>query len=276
MLKIGEFSKLTNISVRMLHYYDEVGLLKPIQTDSFTGYRFYSVSQIPTLQKIIMLRDLHFQISEIQSALNDWSKETLIQKMKLKIKEKEEIIKQEQQQIKQIERTIESIDNEQLHIHYNVILREIPEQRVVSLRHVIPHYHDEGILWSQLLSYIKSEHIEILKQNNNNIAIYHDQEHKEKGVDIEVCFLVKNKMNCSKPYQCHIIKGVETMACMMVRGSYHHLSLAYQSFAQWLDDNPQYEMDGLSRQICHRDYTNEENEDDFLTEIQIPVQMIEN
>ena len=49
MLKIGEFSKLTNISVRMLHHYDEIGLLKPIKIDAQNGYRFYSVSQVPDL-----------------------------------------------------------------------------------------------------------------------------------------------------------------------------------------------------------------------------------
>ncbi len=51
MLKIGEFSRLTRVSVRMLHYYDDIGLLKPVQTDKFTGYRLYSVSQVAALQK---------------------------------------------------------------------------------------------------------------------------------------------------------------------------------------------------------------------------------
>ena len=120
MLKIGEFSKLTNISVRMLHHYDEIGLLKPIKIDAQNGYRLYSVSQIPDLQKIVMLRDLHFQISEIQSALHDWSKETLIEKVK--------------KLIKQIEQTIHSIGTEQLDLHYNVILREVFDQCVISLR----------------------------------------------------------------------------------------------------------------------------------------------
>lgn len=52
MLKIGEFSRLTRVSVRMLHYYDDIGLLKPVQTDKFTGYRLYSVSQVAALQKL--------------------------------------------------------------------------------------------------------------------------------------------------------------------------------------------------------------------------------
>ena len=134
MLKIGEFSKLTNISVRMLHHYDEIGLLKPIKIDAQNGYRLYSVSQIPDLQKIVMLRDLHFQISEIQSALHDWSKETLIKKMKCKIREKETLIEKVKKLIKQIEQTIHSIGTEQLDLHYTVILREVFDQCVISLR----------------------------------------------------------------------------------------------------------------------------------------------
>ena len=68
MFKIGEFSKLTQVSIRMLRYYDEAGLLKPAEIDSFTGYRFYSTEQIPVLNKIIFLRDLGFNVSEITVA----------------------------------------------------------------------------------------------------------------------------------------------------------------------------------------------------------------
>jgi len=53
MFRIGEFSKLTQVSIRMLRYYDETGLLKPAQIDKFTGYRLYSVDQIPTLHRIV-------------------------------------------------------------------------------------------------------------------------------------------------------------------------------------------------------------------------------
>ena len=51
MFKIGEFSKLTQVSTRMLRYYDETGLLKPAKVDSLTGYRMYSAEQISTLNR---------------------------------------------------------------------------------------------------------------------------------------------------------------------------------------------------------------------------------
>jgi DNA-binding transcriptional MerR regulator len=60
MFRIGEFSKLTQVSIRMLRYYDETGLLKPAETDRFTNYRLYSIAQIPVLNKIIFMRDLGF------------------------------------------------------------------------------------------------------------------------------------------------------------------------------------------------------------------------
>ncbi|WP_248630960.1 MerR family transcriptional regulator, partial [Paenibacillus riograndensis] len=61
---------MTQISIRMLRYYDEVGLLKPAETDKWTGYRMYSVEQIPVLNKIIYLRDSGFNVSEIAVALD--------------------------------------------------------------------------------------------------------------------------------------------------------------------------------------------------------------
>ena len=53
MFRIGEFSKLTQVSIRMLRYYDEVGLLTPAEVDKWTGHRLYSVEQIPRLNKIL-------------------------------------------------------------------------------------------------------------------------------------------------------------------------------------------------------------------------------
>ena len=66
MFRIGEFSKLMQVSVRMLRYYDEVGLLKPAQSDPWTGYRMYSVEQIPVLNRILYLQDCGFTVAEIE------------------------------------------------------------------------------------------------------------------------------------------------------------------------------------------------------------------
>jgi DNA-binding transcriptional MerR regulator len=84
MFKIGEFSKLTQVSVRMLRYYDETGLFKPAQIDKFTGYRSYSVDQIPILHRIIFLRDSGFQVSEIAAVLKKWDSDSIIEELEIK------------------------------------------------------------------------------------------------------------------------------------------------------------------------------------------------
>ena len=55
MLKIGEFSKLSRISIRMLRHYDETGLLRPTEIDRFTGYRYYCEDQLPVAGRIAAL-----------------------------------------------------------------------------------------------------------------------------------------------------------------------------------------------------------------------------
>ena len=65
MLKIGEFSKLSRVSVRMLRHYDEIGLLKPAETDRFTDYRYYREDQLPTACRIAALRDMGFSLADI-------------------------------------------------------------------------------------------------------------------------------------------------------------------------------------------------------------------
>ena len=81
MFRIGEFSKLMQVSVRMLRYYDEIELFKPAQIDKFTGYRLYSIEQIPILQKNILLRDVKFSVAEIGVAIVKWDNHFMIQQL---------------------------------------------------------------------------------------------------------------------------------------------------------------------------------------------------
>ncbi len=67
MMKIGDFSKLSRVSIKALRYYDEMGLLKPIEIDRFTGYRYYSASQLSSLNRIIALKDMGFSLEQIAS-----------------------------------------------------------------------------------------------------------------------------------------------------------------------------------------------------------------
>jgi DNA-binding transcriptional MerR regulator len=68
-LSIGDFSRITHLSVKTLRHYHEAGLLEPAQVDPGTGYRYYSTSQVPTAQVIRRFRDLGMPVREVADLL---------------------------------------------------------------------------------------------------------------------------------------------------------------------------------------------------------------
>ena len=65
MLKIGLFSKLSRVSIRMLRYYDEIGLLHPAYIDPESDYRYYREDQLPQIGWITALRDMGFSLADV-------------------------------------------------------------------------------------------------------------------------------------------------------------------------------------------------------------------
>ena len=70
MLKIGEFAWLSQVTVETLRHYDRIDLLKPVHLDRFTGYRYYSLDQLPRLNRILALKDLGLPLKEIARLLD--------------------------------------------------------------------------------------------------------------------------------------------------------------------------------------------------------------
>ena len=95
-MQITEFAKLTGVSVRTLHYYDEIGLLKPAEVDEWTGYRFYDEKNLEKMQQIMFYRELDFSLKSIIGILSspDFDKQkALDEQKKLLILKKERLEK---------------------------------------------------------------------------------------------------------------------------------------------------------------------------------------
>ena len=69
-MQIKEFAELVGVSVRTLHYYDGIGLLKPSEVDKYTGYRFYDRSCFERMQEILFYRELDFSLKTISEILS--------------------------------------------------------------------------------------------------------------------------------------------------------------------------------------------------------------
>jgi len=71
MLKIGEFSKLAHVTVKTLRHYSQIGLLKPAHIDHFSGYRYYTLNQLPRLNRILALKESGFSLEEVTRLLDE-------------------------------------------------------------------------------------------------------------------------------------------------------------------------------------------------------------
>ena len=83
-LHVREFAKLTGVSVRTLHFYDEIGLLKPSSVDEQNGYRFYDECSLTRMQEILFYRELDFPLKEIRMILfsPDYDKQNALKEQK--------------------------------------------------------------------------------------------------------------------------------------------------------------------------------------------------
>lgn len=269
MFRIGEFSKLTQVSIRMLRYYDGAGLLKPAQTDPSSGYRLYSAEQIPALGKILFLRDVGFGVAEIAHALSAWDDATIRQLLAQKRQAIEDTIRMEQDKLSRIGMAMRDIEQQNLPIHYRVTLKSIPTYPVLSVRKVIANYYAEGLLWKELARFAQ-EHGAPL--SDHTFSLYHDVEFKEQDVDVELCMQVSTLGEGMNGFLYRHTEAVPVMACAMVHGSFENIAGAFHSLADWLQQHPQYTMTAPTRQIVHRGPWNEESESQYLTEIQIPLE----
>lgn len=102
-MQIKKFAELTGVSVRTLHYYDEIGLLKPSSVDRFTGYRYYDESSVLRMQEILFYRELDFSLKSIAEILSSpkYDREKALKEQKKLLTLKKE----------RLERLILSIDN---------------------------------------------------------------------------------------------------------------------------------------------------------------------
>src|SRR5690349_13499337 len=115
MFKIGDFSKLSRVSVKTLRYYDELGLLKPAHVDHFTGYRYYSADQLPQLNRILALKDLGFSLEPTQM------REILLMKQ-IELRQR---VQDDQARLIRVEARLRLIEQEDTMPTYDVVLKRI-------------------------------------------------------------------------------------------------------------------------------------------------------
>jgi DNA-binding transcriptional MerR regulator len=247
MFKIGEFSRLSRVSVRMLRHYDQLGLLAPSQTDPFTNYRYYSADQLPRLNRILALRDLGFSLEQIAGMLDDdLPSEQLLGMLRLKRAEVEQQMQEEQARLARLEARIRQMDGSATNGAYDVILRDIESERVATYREVAAHDDRIQGMFEEVETYVAR--YEQARADKPPFAIYYDAEYREEEIDAEVAVPLRYSIPDGEVIRVRAMPRMPNVACVVHAGDYSNLYQAYNALLNWIEANG-YRMTGPIREV---------------------------
>lgn len=281
MFKIGEFSKLSRVSVRMLRHYDQLGLLKPVQTDTFTNYRYYTADQLPRLNRILALRDLGFSLEQISGMLDEeLSSEQMLGMFKLKRAEIEQQMQDDQLKLSRLEARIHQLNRKKDTGMYDVILRNVGMELVASYREVAEDDDRITSMFDELETYVAR--FDKARADKPPFTIYHDAEYRETEIDAEVAVPLAFPIPGTEAIQVREMPVISTAACVVHSGSYATLYQAYNALLSWIEGN-HYRMLGPIREVYLRYGADglgfnlpptylEDDANQFVTELQLAVE----
>ena len=263
MYKIGEFSVLSKTTIKTLRYYEKEGLLKPSFVDE-KGYRYYETSKLIELSKIISLRQIGFSISEIKKVKSGAEFENLLL---IKQKELENLQMEYNFKISQIKYILGEKE-----MKYEVTTKELPEDIV---------YYKEGVVedFSKITEFILRSGYECQKINPNIKCVepdycfveYLDGEYKDKDMKVRYSQAVTKAGVENENIKFKKLKPVKAV-CIYHKGAYENLREAYGFIVKYIEENNLQIVD-FPRERYIDGVWNKENVSEWLTEIQVPVEM---
>lgn len=230
MYTIGMFSKICNVPIKTLRYYDDIDLLKPSYIDYETNYRYYDYDKIDAIKIIMLLKSLQISLADIKKIIESadqiqWN--SILEEKISELEKQKEQISREIEELKQLKLKNKAGDPIiQGPIFSECFLEDREETIVYSLRRKIK------IKFIDIL--VKSLFDEVyafnLRVNGNLMAIFHDRDLKNKEADVELLLPVKisNEIDGCKS----LAKG--KYACITVKGPYSDLAAGYEELIRWI------------------------------------------
>ena len=267
MLKIGLFSKLSRVSVRMLRHYDEVGLLAPSEVDPMTGYRYYSPRQFELFNTIRYLRALDMPLGEIADFLHGRE----VDRIGEKLCRQKAIVAEKQRELARIERKIDA-QLQRLHDAQSAAPGSIEVVRVPPCRifwtenHLAVQNTDDAELSTSRLAAAQTEATIFLGKVGFSISEEHLREKRYDRYD--GAFLLLDEAD---RFDGAFLALPETL-CVRVRFHGHHLQSPeqYRRLERFMAEH-RLRLSGFSREITLIDQGFTRDTEKFVTEICIPV-----
>jgi DNA-binding transcriptional MerR regulator len=182
MFRIGDFSRIARVSARLLRFYDEIGLFVPAHADPETGYRYYTVAQLAELNRILVLKDLGFNLDQVRDIVSRHIGPAELRDMlMLRRNDVAQTLAAEAQRLRQIETRIAQLENEGGMSSDDVILRAEPARAILSLRRVVPSFAAAIAMIPELRELTRP----LLRGGHTLMAVAHSPYFEADEIDVE-------------------------------------------------------------------------------------------
>ena len=269
-LGIGDFSRFTMLSIRMLRHYDERGLLVPDHIDPHNGYRFYSPRQLKVAGRIRGLRDVGCGIAQIAELLPLFedvdSLRTLLQDharsldaAATKIADQQALLSTILNQIKESAMSI------------TVETRTLPAISQIALRRRVADYHAEGDLWGEFSAALKSPDSPVtMSQLGPGFgATFYDTDYRETDIDMAVWCEYRGEATPPAPLSRLAVAECR-VAWATLYGSYEGTGAVCEAIGAWIADQG-LKLAGPMFNLYLVGPSQDPNPDNWVTEINYPV-----
>lgn len=269
MLKIGEFARLSQVSLKTLRHYDTLGLLRPAHTDPSSGYRFYDMAQLADMTRILALKDCGFSLEEITQLLQSKNAKAIEDQLNERLLAQQQVVAAEQARLQRLIAHAEQFIRAEPGQHYDIALKRTEPLTLIGLHALIPTRDDLGP-FAQEVVYVLGQLT--ITPVGPLVHIYYSV--TEAGYDLFVGAPAAALPPYLNDLTCVRLPQGEQVACTIHRGEYPGLSRAYLALFEWLETSG-YQIAGAAREIYHRDPGDSPDPSTYLTEIQLPIQPIE-
>ncbi|GAB4200301.1 MAG: MerR family transcriptional regulator [Roseiflexaceae bacterium] len=241
MFKIGDFSKLGQVSVRMLRHYDKLGLLKPSHTDPQSGYRYYTIDQLARLNRIVALNGIGLTLQQIGGLLGDrgqLSAEQLRGMLTLRQAELEQELHEKQAQLAGVAARLRQIELEGQPSPYEIVVKPVEPLAVASVRALVPAVSQMdsycAMLYERLYSGLARRRI---VPRELELTIYHNSEYSEVDLDVETAAEIDPALLGDPAPEDGLtlreLPGAPLAAALVYEGSFDGIGAAVLALLSW-------------------------------------------
>ncbi len=227
--QIGDFSKISRLSIKTLRYYHEVGLLCPTRIDNESGYRYYNDNCIEKAHIINELKALEFSISDIKEILANYNEDTDIAAyMKKRLEDINKKLNHYTEIQHKISYFIKQDERKPIINSSKVIIKEIPGILIASIRFK-GSYQEVGREISKLFRYCGKY------ATGSPFCIHYDNEYKEENADIEVCIEVLKRVD-KDTIKSRKLQSISALS-IIHKGPYESIGTTYKTITDFIKEN---------------------------------------